>query len=127
MLSLPLRRATVLALAGLSVAAAATQARPMAPKVLDARVSPSAAREGQQVKVRVTATPGNVRVVLELRRGGRNVRVWASQVPSNGQRLAVALPRRLHRGAYRVSTVAIDQTGSWSPAVNRSLRVLPRR
>jgi len=39
MLSLPLRRATVLALAGLSVAAAATQARPMAPKVLDARVS----------------------------------------------------------------------------------------
>ena len=114
MLSLPLRRATVLALAGLSVAAAATQARPMAPKVLDARVSPSAAREGQQVKVRVTATPGNVRV-------------WASQVPSNGERLVVALPRRLHRGAYRVSTVTIDQTGTWSPAVNRSLRVLPRR
>ena len=127
MISLPFRRATVLALAGLSVAAAATQARPMSPQVLDARVTPSAAREGQQVKVRVTSTAGNVRVVLELRRGGRNVRVWANTVPTNGERVVMALPRRLHRGAYRVSTVAIDQTGTWSPAVNRSLRVLPRR
>lgn len=122
-----LRRAAVPALTAALLAAGATEAA-AAPRVVDARLTPRAVHQGQQARLRVVvATPGTVRVTLDLRRRGRLVRMWLNAVPVEGDRVSVKLPRRLLRGRYVVSTVSIDANGVWSRTVKRSLRVLPRR
>jgi hypothetical protein len=119
---------TFRSVSALALIAAAATAPAATPRVTDARVTPSSVREGQAVNLRLgVADPGSVRVVIELRRGGRLVRVWAKPFAVPGKRLVVALPRTLRAGRYRVSTVAIDAQGAWSRPLNRPLRVLPRR
>jgi hypothetical protein len=122
-----LRRAAVPALAGLLLVPAASPAAAK-PRVLDVRLAPQTVHQGERTRARVVlSTPGQVRVSLDLKRGGRLVRVWLKLAPATKTRVSVALPRSLQTGRYRVSTVAIDGRGVWSRTVTRTLRVLPRR
>lgn len=153
----PFRRAALLAFVGLAVAAAPAAAtdpgtppgggqplpntlqpvtvqqpvpaRPAAPRVTRAKVAPRRVRHGRRARVRVNvATTGQVRVVVERKRRGRLVRVWARTVPVPASRVvSVRLPGRLSAGTYRVSLVSISDAGALSRTVNRSLRVLKKR
>ena len=98
--------------------------RTLRPRVRAARLVPRRVRHGHRSRLRVTlATTGRLRVVVRRVSHGRQVRVWSRTVTAPKSTLVVRLPARLRTGHYRVTVVAYDGDGARSRAVRRALLV----